>query len=278
MLGPLADQASETDWLASGSYSVPHPVLKQYRVISLNTVYFSPKYRNACATADSGDAAKNEMDWFASKLAEAKAHGEKVWLLFHIAPGIDGYATSHPKGAGEKKIVPMWKPEYTAEFQRLLQQYRDSITISLAGHEHMDDFRLIDHSLVLLAPGLSPLVGQSPAFRVVGYQRSGELTDATTYYLSNLGDFDGGQKPLWQEEYSFEQNWSMPHLDFPSFDKLFRRVEVDSEMRAQWMALYGVSHPEGGAITPKTFPWLFCAAGNVSEINYDACLRRLQPQ
>lgn len=278
MLGPLADEKSEMDWPASGSYSVRHPALKNYRVISLNSVYFSPRYRNACATAGESDPAKYEMDWLANKLADASTHHEKVWLLFHIAPGIDGYSTSHPKGGGEKKIAPMWKPDYTAQFEKLLAQYHDTVMISLAGHEHMDDFRLVDHSLVLLTPALSPNVGQNPAFRVVSYQSNGALRDATTYYLSNLSDFDNGEKPDWKPEYSFDKTWAVNHLDFQNFNNLFHKVELEHELRARWATLYGVSQPGAGGITNATFPWLFCAAGSVSETNYNACVNRLQAQ
>ncbi len=279
ILGRLADKTSQADWSASGSYSVRHPALKHYRVISLNSVYFSPKYRNSCATTGAADPGKDEMAWLATKLSDAKARHEKVWLLFHIAPGIDGYATAHPKGGGtEKPVVPMWKPEYTAAFERLLEQYRDTVTISLAAHEHMDDFRLVDHSLVLLTPGLSPVVGQNPAFRVVTYRSSGVFSDIRTYYLSNLDDFDRGQKADWRAEYSFGQSWGRARFNFQTFNTLFHEVEVNPEMRAQWMTLYSVSHPEGGAITQQTFPWLFCAAGNMTEAPYRACLQRLQSQ
>ena len=278
MLGPLANDTSASNWAASGSYSVPHPVLKGYRVISLNSVYFSPRYRNACAETNAGSRpAQNEMSWLAAQLAAAKAHREKVWLLFHIAPGIDGYATAHPKGgATEKPIVYMWKPDDNDHFQQLLEQYRDTVTISLAGHEHTDDFRLVNHSLVLLAPGLSPLVGQNPAFRLVTYRPGGNLTDATTYYLSNLDEFDAGAAPVWKPEYSFAQAWHTSRLDFRNFNKLYREVQSDPDLRARWTTFYSVSHPEGNAVTPETFPRLFCAAGNLNETSYHACLQRVQ--
>jgi hypothetical protein len=280
MLGPLADESSASDWAASGSYSVPHPLLKHYRVIALNSVYFSPRYRNACAeTSAAPDPAQNEMSWLAAQLAAAKTHREKVWLLYHVAPGIDGYATAHPKGGGtEKRIVYMWKPEDNDRFQQLLEQYRDTVTISLAGHEHTDDFRLVNHSLVLLAPGLSPLVGQNPAFRLVTYRPGGNLTDATTYYLSNLDEFDTGAEPHWKPEYSFAQAWRTSRLDFRNFNKLYSGVQSNPDLRARWTTFYSVSHPEGNTITPETFPWLFCAAGNMNETSYNACLHRVQSQ
>ncbi len=279
MLGPLADDASKSDWRNSGSYSVRHPVLKHYRIIALNSVYFSPKYRNSCATSAASDPASDQMGWLSARLADANVHHEKVWLIFHIAPGLDGYATSHPKNGGsEKPIVPMWNPVYNDKFEKLIERYRNTVTISLAGHEHTDDFRLVNHSLVLLAPGLSPLVGQNPAFRLVTYQSDGKLRDATTYYLSNLNDLgsdDAGAD--WKAEYNFAQAWHINRLDFKNFNKVYQAVQKSSAMQARWSTLYSVSHPEGDAITPETFPWLFCATGNMTETAYKGCLQRVRP-
>jgi sphingomyelin phosphodiesterase acid-like 3 len=275
MLGPLADDSARSDWTSLGTYSVRHPALERVRIIALNSTFFSAKYENACVTDSASDPGRDEMDWLADKLARANERREKVWLMFHIAPGIDGYATAHPKGGGpDKPIVEMWKPKYTNQFQQLLEKYPDVVKISLAGHEHMDDFRLIDHSLVLLVPGLSPVVNQNPAFRVGTYTSGGELADAATYYLTNLNTF-GGQNAAWQAEYSFGEKWGMKRLDYQSFEKLFHAVEENPAARTAWMNSYGVSRPEGHSITPETFPWLFCAAGNANDSGFQSCLQRL---
>lgn len=276
MLGRVADDESTKDWAEMGTYNVRHPVLRRARVISLSSAYFSQKYQAYCGSQSPADPAENELTWLSHQLASAEAKGEKVWLIFHIAPGIDGYATAHPKDHGPgKPVVPMWKPPYTDQFEKLLNEYPDTVTVSLAGHEHVDDFRLIDHSLILLAPGISPLVGQNPAFRTVTYNDKDELTDATTYYLSNLDGFDDAETPEWKPEYSFAHQWGMKRLDFASFNALFHRLEKDPGAQSEWMNFYGVSHPEGHSITPATFPWLLCAAGNAAEGSYNACVARV---
>jgi hypothetical protein len=276
MLGPLADGGARADWAALGSYSVQHPILKGVRVIAVNSIFFSAKYKDTCGTDADGDPGSKEMTWLRSKLADAKANGEKVWLFYHIAPGIDGYATARAHAANpDNPIVEMWKREYTDAFAKLLDEYRDVVTVNLAGHEHMDDFRLIDHSLILLAPGLSPYVNQNPAFRVVSFTDKADLRDATTYYLSNLGDM-GLQNAEWKSEYSFGQRWHMKRLDHASFEKLFGEVESNPIQRAAWTMFYGVSRPAGKAITPESFPYLFCAAGNVDDAGFQTCVNRVQ--
>jgi sphingomyelin phosphodiesterase acid-like 3 len=246
-------------------------------VIAVNSVYFSPIYQNACSEGDA-DPAMEEMRWLGSELAQARDNKDKVWLIFHIPPGIDGYATSHSKESRPEKTAFMWKPVYTEEFQKLLKQYHNTVTVSLAGHEHMDDFRLISNSLVLMTPAVSPVFKQNPAFRVVSVRPDGALSDATTYYLSNLADILNGMAPEWKLEYSFASTWGLSQLDFKNFSKLYREIEAKSAVRDRWSTLYSVSHPQGNTITRQTFPQLFCATGNATEANFEACSQRIKGQ
>lgn len=277
LLGPLTDQTSAGDWTALGSYSVPHPLLRHHRVIAVNSVYFSPRYQNVCSEIETHPAME-EMHWLQSELAKARQHNDKVWLIFHIPPGIDGYATAHGKESGRDKTAFMWEPIYTEEFRKLLTRYHKTVTVSLAGHEHMDDFRLISNSLVLMTPAISPIFNQNPAFRVLCFRPDGALSDATTYYLSNLDDVLKGMAPKWKLEYGFASTWRLPLLDFKNFSKLYREIEAKSAVRDRWSTLYSVSHPEANTVRPQTFPHLFCATGNAIEASYNGCLERIGEQ
>jgi hypothetical protein len=196
-------------------------------------------------------------------------------LIFHIAPGIDGFASSHRKDGGTA-AVPMWKPVYTEAFEKLLVRYRDTVLISLAGHEHVDDFRLIAGSLVQMTPGVSPVVGQNPGFRVVSFQANGALSDEATYYLSNLNRVLEGAGPEWKLEYSFAKTWGARQVDFKSFRKLSRDIEAKPEVRERWSVLYSVSGAKEIAITKQAFPQLFCATGNNMETSFQACVKRIE--
>jgi hypothetical protein len=71
--------------------------------------------------------------WLERNLAAAGQVNRKVWLMFHIPPGIDGYATAmkgreqFPSGrlveisgaARDSSIVAMY-PEWTSQFDSLL--------------------------------------------------------------------------------------------------------------------------------------------------------------
>jgi sphingomyelin phosphodiesterase acid-like 3 len=251
--------------------------LKHHRVIAVNSVYFSPRYLNACSEIGT-DAATEEMRWLEGELAKARDHNDKVWLIFHIPPSIDGYATAHATESGVDKTAFMWEPAYTEEFSKLLTRYHNTVTISLAGHEHMDDFRLISNSVVLMTPAVSPIFGQNPAFRVVSYRPNGALSEGTTYYLSNLDAVLNGMAPEWKLEYCFASTWGLSSLDFKNFRKLYREIEAKSAVRNRWSTFYAVSHPQANTVRPQTFPQLFCATGNAIEASYNSCLERIRGQ
>ena len=108
--------------------------------------------------------------------------------MFHIPPGIDGYASamkqqSEIKGGAPdnadtcgNSIVPMWVPEWTAKFDALLAKYHSTVIAGFAAHTHSDDYRLIgaaglEREFVLMNPAISPIYSQNPGFRVVSYNR-----------------------------------------------------------------------------------------------------------
>lgn len=267
-----APAASLSDWTKYGVYSVPHPSLRRYRIIAVNTVLFSARYRNTCGNTPD-DPGEKLISWLDAELLKAKQNREKAWLIYHIPPGIDGFATTRHDNIG----VPFWKARYAEEFDRLLSRYHETVATNLAGHTHMDDFRLLNvstphRSLVLITPGLSPNVNQNPAFRVVQFQRNGALTDESTYYLSNLLAAEKGAKLEWKLEYSFDQLWGFRQLNYQNFEKLYRRIDASPEVRKRWTELYSVSRPEGGSITDQSFWALHCASGYNAVSEYQACL------
>src|SRR5256885_15867828 len=77
-----------------------------------------------------------------AELAEAREARERVGLVYHIPPGIDGYATLR-RGSCPGAMIPMWDQAHAAAFLALLKRYAGTVTASFAGHTHMDDFRLI---------------------------------------------------------------------------------------------------------------------------------------
>ena len=279
------------DWKSLGSYAIQPRAIPGVRIISVNSVFFSNKYRaanfaHACSTADSTAAART-FAWLESSLSQARLDHEKVWLMFHIPPGIDGYSTmtsyrslSQTVAAGSqdmctRAIVPMWKPLWTARFEQLVGDFQTTITATFAGHDHTDDFRVIhagqaSQQFVLIDPPISPIYGQNPGFRVVSFTTGGELADQTTYYLTNLQAARNTVPGTWMREYSFAEAWHSPRLDATSLNTIYNQIRSDPKASAQWLNFLNVSSahdhvPTNGVLT------LECAIAALDPATYKAC-------
>ncbi len=286
-----ADASFLDDWKALGSYGVPHPAIQGVRILSLNSIFFSNNYHaknfsQGCAVVES-TGASDLMRWLRSKLEAARQANQKVWLMFHIPPGIDGYATTHRSKEQENagaasvatscadSIVPMWMPIWTAEFDSLLETYQDVILASFAGHTHTDDFRLVNNAgvnkaFVLIDPPVSPIYDQNPAFRIVTFRGDGSLADQTTYYLTNLEQASRKVRGRWKKEYRFTEEWKTRQLDLGSLGVIYSHIQSTETARDQWLKLYNVSSSAAKVLTDSV-RGLYCAIGALDPIAYERC-------
>jgi len=276
-------------WKLLGSYSVEHPTLHGLRILSLNTIFWSEKYHAAsfsqgCATVNS-TAGSDLLTWLESQLAEAEQAHEKVWLMFHIPPGIDGWATTHPYNSASAatstaaascagSIVPMWVPEWTAGFDSLLERYPNTVLASFAGHTHMDDFRVVgrgaNKQFVLIDPAISPIYYQNPGFRIVDFRSDGTLADQTTYFLTNLKQADGKTRGRWKREYTFSRRWKVRQLDGATLARIDDEIVSGNAARDLWLQLYLVSST-AAPIPAEDVRGLYCAIGALTPPAYESC-------
>lgn len=167
----------------------------QTRLLILNTVLFTSyddknKYRSA---------AYEELHWLQSELASAQQSNKKIILAMHIPAGINNYAfiTGAPRN--------FWKEKYTAIYNTLLQNYKDTIIAVLSGHIHLDSLGVVSFShpaeiIFSYTPAISPIYGNNPSFKIYEYDsNSFKLLDYDTYYLKINNWFSHG----WQKEFYF---------------------------------------------------------------------------
>ena len=281
LVGTAGGQGFDRDWKGYGNYTARAGGI---RVLSTNTNFLSIHYRNACGSSADGDPAKATLAWLEAELAAAKEAGERVWLVYHIPPGIDGFATLR-QGACPDTMIPMWDQTHAAAFLALLKRYADTVAAGFAGHTHMDDFRLIGdaegrYGFALITPAVSPIFGQNPAFRTVVYDTQGGILDQTTYDLTNLPQATaaGGLSPEWRAEYMFTRQWSLPRVDLPSLDRLYSLITDAPAQREQWHRIFPGSSPvywapfsgesEQLAQAVRAFR---CASGNLAPSDYGQC-------
>jgi len=168
----------------SGYYAIDVPNVPSLRLIVMNTVLFS--YKSKGEHID--EAAKKELAWLHNQLSLAKSKKQQVLIAMHIPPGIDIYASLKIRLF---RLVALWMPAYTMQFEEELKQFSTEIVGILAGHLHSDWSQIIstDHGQGIPmsgTPSISPIFGNNPGFKIYTYTPGQKLERAETHnYLLN---------------------------------------------------------------------------------------------
>lgn len=241
------------------------------QLVMLNTVFFSANYSNACGTA-TADPAGEQLSWLTATLKENTRKKKKSWLVYHIPPGINVHATLHGYGSCTDNIQLMWKETYNQKFTDLVVRYSSIIRANLAGHTHMDDFRVFYKgskpvSFIHITPAVSPLFGNNPGFQHIKYNpRNFELINAETHYLSI-----NKQAKQWTPEYNFQKTYHVKSINAMNLNTVRKRIEKDSVYLNKYIALYKVSNPNSNEITLQNWKAFWCGTGNLSSQSFAGC-------
>ena len=262
--------AAAADFRAAGFYELPHPTLSKHEILVLNTVLWSQSFSN-CG-AESGDPGSSEIKWLGWQLYRAKTLGNKVILVMHIPPGIDSYNSARA-GVG-KPATEFWQSRYFAEFLDLMQSYGDIVQIALAGHTHMDDFRLLASAgtaspvAFRITPAISPIFGNNPAFSVLQYNvNTGEVSDIATYFLDLA---IGGADPKWALEYRFSSAYGYSAFSPGNLQSLAAAIHSNPTVRERFAGYYATSAPS--PITAENWPFYACSETQFTATNYSKCV------
>ncbi|MGB6132044.1 MAG: metallophosphoesterase [Acidobacteriaceae bacterium] len=221
-----------------GSYSVSMTApMQRTRLIVLNDVYYSPKYRTCGGAPDPAPAAA-QLAWLGRQLQQARAMKERVWVMGHIPPGVNAYATlskiDDVCGAGD---VDMFLQ--TDQLGDLLARDAGEVRLVLFAHTHMDEFRLLRagddgsdpaHAIaVKLVPSISPVNGNNPAFTVA-------RVDPTTAILQDYeviaASNQTGIGTTWTKEYDFAEAYHEPNFSPASLENLMSDFRSDPHARS----------------------------------------------
>jgi hypothetical protein len=259
-----------TAFRTAGFYELPHPTLPDQEILVLNSVLWSPSYSN-CGS-DGSDPGSAEIMWLSWKLYEAKILGNKVILVMHIPPGVDAYSAS--RGGNCTSVTQFWLDRYFSQFLNLMQSYGDTVQIALAGHTHMDDFRVlgtcgITPSVVFrITPSISPIFGNNPAFSVLHYSvRTGAVFDIATYCMDLA---NGGNNPQWALEYRFSTAYGYSAFTPANLEALAASIRADPNVRQTYAGYYAASAPS--PITSTNWPFYSCAETHFASIDYSNCV------
>jgi sphingomyelin phosphodiesterase acid-like 3 len=235
------------DFGIGGYYAVPHPTVPDRDLIVLNDVFWSTDYDDRCNPAG-GDPGAAQLAWLEWTLYRTRLRGRTASLLFHIPPGIDSFNAAHGAGSCQENVTPYLQETYAKPFLALLEQYRDILQISYAGHTHRDDFRVVVTAagepilLTHITPAISPIYQNNPGFAVVLYDRtSGALLDYATVYLTNLAGAGRGEAARWAIEYTFRGAYGYTAYDPATAAELAQAIRTDAAVRDEYVTFVPVA-------------------------------------
>jgi hypothetical protein len=141
----------------------------------------------------------------------------------------------------------MTQERYTAEYLKIVGDYRERIRLSITGHTHANEFRAYSSRVpVVVLPSISPIYDNNPGFEVLIVDDATLSPEDLEYYALPLQD--SAQGPIdWKKRYSFRSEYQLPDLSFKSFGELREKLLSDPGLRKKF-----VSHLQGGAPGPAS--------------------------
>ena len=240
-----------------GFYSV-RPAGMNLMIIALNTFALSPG-----VTPDPVMIA-DQFTWFDAQLAQASEAGERVWLLMHAPPGADEGTTGQPANDNGQiaAATMMWTDTNQATFMGIIEKYPEVIAMSLAGHTHMDEFRLMspDNALAITA-GISAFFGNNPAYKI--FAVDGLSLAPFDYAAVNCNLL--ATPAAFSSYYTFSQAYGLEGPLAKSLAELFPALLASNAQRKQYQATFRSGNNTANPMTATNWPVYWCGIGYMDQ-------------
>jgi len=247
-----------------GYYHADVPALRNVRIIALNTNFFSTNYQNPCGKPGP-DPGLRQLVWLDAELRLARDEGKRVWLLFHIPPGMDVYDTEeYGDACPDAKPQSFWKDEYQQKYLAIAHAHRNTIAGSFAGHTHQDEFRFANGGFIHISPSVTPVFGNNPAFEIVEVTPRGDVADYVAHHLPNV-------TLPWAREYSWRESYAKPRYDAATLTQLEAAIAADTAVREKYFAYFssGSAKSSAGALAGWRGYW--CGFRTKTAAAFSAC-------
>lgn len=280
-LNSIANRQTFMNSFTSGGYYSAE-IGTKLLVIGLNTTPMSPLIPVNKSPSNNDSAVFTQLGWLDATLASAQAAGQKVWLLMHVPPGADvGTTLTTPSsfdGSGQLVTAAMmWVPAYQAAFLQIISKYPGMITLILAAHTHMNEFRILSPTnVVTQAPAICPCLGNNPAYEIFTFTND---TFAPTDYRSL--NYDLAALPAqFNNYYIFSTVYSLPGPLGASLAQLYPELSSSIANQAFYRGQFdsGNQTLQPGTTTPWNYindanwPVFRCGIGNAEQQDFTNCV------
>ncbi len=265
---PLKERTEALRTFAEGGFyseGLPAP-LKHVRILVLDDLFMSRQYTTCGGKADPAPAAA-QVAWLMEQLDAARRSHEKVWVMSHIPPGVNPYATA-------TKVLDLCsggEPQMFFSSEALpdaMSNYGDVIKLAIFAHTHMDEMRVLKPTeaggqgggalaggvAVKIVGSISPVNGNNPSFTVAEVDAAtAELKDYQVFVASNQTGPDaspnsnGGTQ--WSEEYDFAKTYKEPAFTAATVAELVRGFKADPAAQSGASESYIKNYGSGGGGT-----------------------------
>jgi sphingomyelin phosphodiesterase acid-like 3 len=277
---PASERQSAQKSFATGGYysvSLPAPI-ENARLLVLNDLFMARNYATCAGKADPS-AADAQLAWLHQQLAEARANKQKIWVMGHIPPGVDLYATARrtPDFCGGQNPVMFLASEKLTD---VIAEYGDVVQLAIFAHTHMDELRLLKEDgqspasgknvAVKMVSSISPINGNQPSFTVAQVDpSSAALKDYKVFATSN----QTGADAAWTEEYDFTRNYHLAEFTSSSISQLIAGFAADPGAKTQASQNYIEDFSVGYAspLLRLAWPQYVCTLTNHTVKAFRAC-------
>ena len=265
----------------AGDYSVTLPApIKNTRLIVLQDLFESRHYAGCNGNTSDGPA-REQIAWLRAQLTAARAAQQNVWVMAHIPPGVDAYATV----TSLHEVCGSHPPTLflnSSDLANVLTSFPDVIRLALFAHTHMDELRLLRSSsgaavAAKLVPSISPVDGNDPAFTVAEVDpRTAILKDYAVYAASN----QTGIGTVWNMEYRYSTTYGLPDFSSASVarlssalvaDKAGASAESRNYEKFYFVGLSGDMMAAKSELMRLVWPPYACSLTNTNVADYRAC-------
>jgi sphingomyelin phosphodiesterase acid-like 3 len=260
-----------------GGYSVTLPApFVSTRLIVLDDVFLSD-HHTACSGNPDTSGEDAQYAWLAAELRAAQKANQKVWVMAHIPPGVDAYATlahlSGPCGRPPKMLLS------SDRFAQQLEGSADSIKLGIFGHTHEDEIKLLqstrksgekDHASaaipVKIVSAISPINGNLPSFTVA-------QIDPASATLVDYEVIAGSDKIAWHPQYDYHAAYAESAFSADAVGNLVQNFAVDHDGRTHPSQNYIRNFSIGNPVPLLSLVWpgYVCTMSHQTAASFSNC-------
>ncbi|RWS30122.1 sphingomyelin phosphodiesterase-like protein 2, partial [Leptotrombidium deliense] len=146
--------------------------------------------------------------------------GDKVHLIGHIAPD-------------NRECTQQW----TDNFLRILERFKETVTAQFYGHTHKDEFRVYYSpstnepiGMAFLGPSLTSFKGNNPAYRIYSVNEDNTVQNHETYFFNLTEANQSAVGPRWSLEYSALENLHIYSMDAHEWHRFIEKMNENDDL------------------------------------------------